>query len=550
MGFWWRHSTDHYIEILASRAESVPVTIFAGADGPSDVGPPLHNELMVAVLDRVVPDDPLLGTLADSLKRESGPDAASISSVAWAIAQACGDAYLGSIVRELSRALPFRTATTRSESDDRLRLNVQRAVADRTTSQFVARAVALLAFALRHAANDVSVMSAYYDPDLVRVEQRTQAENPSFAPYRFHASGSWATRERTTDRQVPLFHMVGRSDPDGPGALVIGETSFIGDDFCSPGDTGKHGTSRVALLQQALVETTVLFVGTSLTDPGVLAALANTKHHRIPRYALVLPPKLDIAGEPGPCLARNLIAQRYLHCGVVPIMVDFPQQVPQFLRELAFRVHAGTAYESYPKRAARWWRDFGPLWGPNAQEWPTDSLAVNYQTIARGVLVDIRQSVDEALTRFAERSVGQEMADAITVELWIRNPNDRQLFRFATSRQRERRNGGRPAQRMDDYSPGSVAAKTFREGYVQHGIRADEHGVDQLVVCIPLVLDKAPWYHLPVGVVSLRSNHPQGILSRVVKNGTELGALESNVEGRLKELLEPKDLRQGANGTS
>lgn len=543
-GFWWRNSTERYLDAIAGRVDHmVPITVYAGADGPSDVGPPIHREMLEAVIATMVKGDPVLGGLATAVEQEGS----SIRAIAEMTADACGDAYLGSIARELARALPYRTAMTPSDSDDRLRSAVQSAILDRTTSEFAARAVALLAFALRHAGNSVSVLGAYYDPDLLHAEASIRTENPSFGSYGFRECLLWNDRERATSRQIPLFHLVGRSEPGTSGGLVVGETSIIAD--ARTGAGGTRAPARLDLLQQAFVESTVLVVGSSVTDPGVLAALAATKGNRVPHYALILPPRIGEDGTAKRCLARNLIAQRFLHCGIVPILADFPMQIAQFLRELAFRVHAGVDYIPYSERCARWWRQFGPLWGLNSGQCPTEKWAVAFQEAMKKALIRIRELVDRSLKDYAAKAYtgARQVSETIIVELWIRNPDDRNLFRFATTNGKQPPGSRRDVLRLDDRSPEHIIPATFQQGYVQTADPNDtqsEHtqaGSDEFIVGIPVVFDEAPWHHLPVGVVCLKSNESNGYLRSMCKNAKESASVQRLVLGGVREAIQPPE---------
>jgi hypothetical protein len=124
--------------------------------------------------------------------------------------------------------------------------------------------------------------------------------------------------------------------------LVVGEADFFADE--PVGEQAHHPAhaARPQVIEHALGRGDVLFVGSSLTEPGVAAS----KHLPGRRCALVLPSDLAAAGlsaseQPEAyALALDLIARRYLHLGVVPILVDFEQQVPQMLvdEELSWRL--------------------------------------------------------------------------------------------------------------------------------------------------------------------------------------------------------------------
>jgi hypothetical protein len=528
-GFWWRPSTELYIRALARHAQVTPISIYAGADGPSDVGPPLHKDILTSVLVSLIRNDLLFGNIPPEARQEE-----TAKRIVRGVAEACGTPYLGSVVRELCRTLTQHGYTAEG-SQDVLRAAIQEAIAaPRTTSGQVAHSIALLAFVLRHAGVTTRVLNAYHDHDLTNVESEVRGENPSLRPYRFHAYDKLTWPAVPGPAEIPLIPMMARPHVRPSGSVVIGEVESIEDETPGPPNT----TAR-SVLAQALEKTTVLFVGTSLTDPGVIATLARTRHLDVPRYAIMLPPELALADKAQWSLARALLAQRYLHLGVVPILADFPQQVPQFLREVAFKVHGRTArapYEAYRRRLRRWWDYFGPLFGLIPDCPPADPEGLEYRATWGPILETMRETVGIALKEASPRWGIGGPADAITIELWIRNPKGRCLFKWATSALRDGAENDRPVVQLLDDDATNDVSRAFRDGIATKPAAIQD---GECSVSVPLVLHKAPWHHLPVGVVRLRSDRATGALQYCASHASEMRLIEAHVQSGIEPMLDP-----------
>jgi hypothetical protein len=513
VGFWWRSSTQRTLDVICREISSGPVTIYAGGDGHSDVGLPLHDLLVAEALTRWLPDDPLFRSVSPMRRHETADEV-----VNW-ITQYCGPRFTGSVLSELVRALPIDNRAVRpGDSDLRLRAPMLISVdQERPTSGLVARSVRRLAEAIKSAGNgDVQILSSFVDADL---EAEVQP-----APYRY------AVRDQLDsvpldDDVIPITYMAGQIDRGKPaGELVLGEADYIAAEPSRIDSRGLQWSARMAILEKALVETVVLFVGTDLTDPGVLAALAATKHFKVPRYAIVMAPNgPELAEHEHRALISPLLAQRYLHLGVVPVMVDFPAQAVQVLRELASGLEP--SHVRYEQRLERWWQVVGPALGRVA---PDDGDATvdtaGYSAALDGVLMGFKESLERLLQELTPGSGGDDVLD---VTLWIRDADQRMTTLFPAS---STGSGHMPAELQltacadvgrnasrDDLLP----AYAFREGST---VRTYSYDATTMTVAVPLILEGA-WKHLPVGVVTIESSEPRGRLSQIAQDAVGLESL-------------------------
>jgi hypothetical protein len=516
--FWWRELADSYLDALTRCAHEAPITIYAGADGPADVGPPLHDDLLSHALAALLPNDDLFEWV--------GADKADIAErITRAIHDELGGPrWIGSILDELRRNLPRYTSYSDEDSATPIRSLMRDEIRRRrTTSGLMANAIATLVARLTQAGTEAQILSTYYDDDL------------------------------TKNVAAPVHHIGGQA-ADAHGPLLLGEGDFLtndrgrGESFYWP-RVGPRGQA----LARALVESTVVFVGTSLTDPGVVTTLALTKDCRVPRYAvLVLPPLKELTTSTERALAQAVISQRYLHLGVVPIIVDFPQQVPQFLHEWAHRMApiGRSTPASYRTRAESWFGEFQSIYRigdegelPGTQ--PVHSEATKaFRQVIVAALHDVEVTVLTQLKLLAKHE-RQRSLDTIYVELWIREPALRTLTRFAVSHS-ETEPLGPDTQNVLNRDPQSLAPEAFRAGRTVTGI-IEEADVARWCVATPIVLEGERWRHLPVGVVTAVANRTDGTLHRASGRITILAQIEAAIEELAKVLsLTPPDADAGA----
>jgi|GEM_PF-7046494 len=532
--FFHRDGTDAYIESLASLGA---MTLYTGGA----ISPELHAPLSEKLLAR---------SLKERLATVTGLNDSQIDRVIDALMRTHPTAHLGSIAREFVRqhsdADPHDVNRLEEESQEVFVGEMRDALkAGRDTGEFLALGLGTLTFALRHAGRKpVRILTTSYDDALADTETRVHEYFPDLRSYSFAPLplGSAADPE---EQAVPVYRLNGHvrngatTDP-----LIIGEADSL---------TNHYG-ARTRLIDRALAETACVFVGTDLTEPDVLAKLATASYPEdLPRFAILLAPELGLDSPYERAKALNLVAQRFLHLGVVPIILDYPHQAPQFLIEVALRVQQGKeGYDSYAKRLQTWWgrwaRDFG---FPPGQNGRGGKRSQRLQETWNKDLAKVRDIVaSEHLGLSAQRPARDER---IQVEVWIRNPDERSLVLWCTSDGMSLNSG--TAKRCYIYKGEDVPIqRAFREGTPVAG-RVNSQAGWRYQLSIPLVLRKDPWFHLPVGVANILSTEGPptettngegrldgGLLGSFQERpnfAKDLAALTSAVRKPINELLDP-----------
>ena len=517
--FWWRQSTKTYIARLADLHH---VTVYVGGDGTSDIGPPLNRELFATLI-------------RNKALQISDVAPEQIDSIVTAIEANCPEQYLGSIVRELYRS---RTREVSVNAETRLYYDIQgQTAAARSRGGFVARAVVLLAFTLRHHGRTAEIISTHYDDDIFAAQENRRQYFPHLRSISLTDYLDQQPADEPLPDAVPLLRMSGRHGDRSAQGLIVGEADFLADEHVgSPGHAPGH-VSRYRLLERALTKGGVIFVGTSLGDPGVLAALATTRHLHTERYALLLAPSgLGPGALPAheAAVALRLLAMRYLHLGVTPVIADLDHQIPQLLREVALKVDKGVGYVGYDQRMDHWWRQWAPLLGYDAagsrSGQPDDELLGLWQRRLQGLAATIAGPSVLGQARGAR--------ETIRIEVWLRNHHKRCLFLWAAA----------PGTVPDDErveidllaeGEQDVAQLAFRTGRTVH--RKLEGESWKYCVSTNMVLFETPWHRLPVGIVNVLSERDDGALAELANDGDALREFESELLQRVKELLHDYD---------
>jgi hypothetical protein len=133
-GFWWRSTTVRYLTQLSMLNR---LTIYAGADGPADVGPPIHADVTTALLRNCLLSHPLVATSVDEGRA---------SEIAEHIVEvltpryAASSLWIGSMVSGILRTRPGFTRETTGEQLERAIHEVGEVTETMPTSGFVSRA--------------------------------------------------------------------------------------------------------------------------------------------------------------------------------------------------------------------------------------------------------------------------------------------------------------------------------------------------------------------------------------------------------------------------
>jgi hypothetical protein len=520
-GFWWRESTERFIEQIA---ELPSLAIYAGADGPADIGPPLHEVVVAAALRDCLADDEFMDDVSETeFNRITEDLIASLRAYVPA-------SYLGSIVRGLYAR---REGMTYREVERRLGTGVVKLSRRRSTVGFVARSITELAFSLRRAGHSVTVISTHSDSDLLRAPEpvRRHHRNLEGVSYDVHDHTD-PVREGDAAR-VPLVRLNDESRALASQPLLVAEG-----DLLDQTPDGESSRSRADYLRAVLTSSPVLFVGTSLTDPVLVSLLIETKRSGLERYAVMLPPegfraevRADHAARRELALRLNVLAGRYLHLGVVPVMADFRYQVPQLLHELSLAVDRARPYRPYRERIDDWWDNFGagfvcaiPSDAPRGEN--ADSVAL------QGRWAAVLEQLRDGIYKQADRADGGD--EEIIIEVWLRHPRMRYLFRWASLDA----DAGDPLPPASLLVPGNAIQKTFREGRTfRQEIPEDRW---QYSVSMPLVLHGDDWDRIPVGVIRLLTDQTDGSLRRVAEGGA-MRDFERTIKDRLRQLFALED---------
>jgi hypothetical protein len=521
--FWWRPGTRAYI---AQLADETSLTIFAGADGASDVGEPYHSLVGQLLLASAYSDFPGIAApgLPDALEQ-----AVIDQAIARVVAQLDGlsPTHIGSIVRGL-RAIAGQAAGHLDEADTEIAIHgVVNGVIfpgtrdSRRTSNFVSRSIAELAISLKKEGATAVIVSAHYDDDLpneIRELCNSEPDIKRLSDCRYSAIEELA---------VPAVIMLHRDPQTIPERrLMLSELDLFR-------EVVKTTTEDLAPatwfdeLSHLLSSSAALFVGTDIRSPALIAALAGTIGTDHKRYAVVVedpwrlsesderahaadPLELSIGELPDEATAeaataesekitrslyRNALAARYLHLRVLPIIVDYPYQVPQLLREVRLCATQGPDdYETYADRCDRWWRDNAASLG---QGQSPDSRSTS------GTTQDAVSSVLAKLRSDAEAQAGTD--ERVRVELWIRDPTSRNLFLWAASDGFWFPSSAAPTASLK-IAGGSVQ-EAFREGRLVSGnIR---QAAWRYYVAAPIALTDPEWHHIQVAVLQVLSTRPE-----------------------------------------
>lgn len=495
LGFWWRTSTTNLISTIADQKD---LTIYVGSDGPSDAGRSLHQDLF--------------GQLIAERSSQEWPQLANeIESAVAELRDTRSAAFLGSIVRELHRAPGFGM-TTKTEGD--LELAIQRAMTTRSSrGGALARAATYLAFALKYAGKSTRVFSARLH-DGLDAAQENRHEHYAWS----RSIGYLDLEDRDQESQegsVPVLRVHGRPADSSTQTLSLGESDFIADE--APREHTATHVPRHERLVKCLRAGPVLFVGTELDEPGVLSALAATKDARQLRFAIVLAPGTPGANNNRRAADRWLMEARYLHLGIVPIVVDLPQQIQQFLREVGSAV-LPEQHGSYAERAEKWWKSW------SATLYGSDQAVTDKN---KRVTLAWKPMLDRLLHRLEVEASGYD--DPFQVEVWLRDPPHRTLRLWAATKPPA--HDALRGRKLAEYTE-HIATRAFALGQPVH--EKHEEGVR---VATNLLL-YGSWDRLPVGVIVTHSPTPHEYLSALIR-ADELGQLEDTLARELDQILDP-----------
>jgi hypothetical protein len=497
--FWARAST---LGPLSAISKEKCLTVYLGTDGDFDVASISRRRLYSRAIGR-------------RLSETNGPAEAEALALDH-LAPQLPSSQLGSILRQLySGERGYRSA-----SEAVLRSELGGCIDERMRDGPLARALTYLMFAGCDAGRDVELMSASLGPELERAARDRRDRYPAMEDIDYVRDGEVS---RFT-RKVRLIEMQGREEDSWSQSLAIGELDFEAD----PALGRRDGPSRSELLVHALASRPVLFVGTDLSDPGLLSALARTADAPESRYALVLPPAFRASlGLPPQVRAarRRLLTERYLHLGVVPVIADFPYEISQALREIAVEIERGRDHQAYEDRFRRW-TDLLP-----------EHSGITMKDDRLSVDPDTRVEWKEALSRVVAKVSGRRRPAGLDAEMWLWNDHSESLHRVSSTDGRRTR----PVVSLfDDPKPaapgssGSLAIEALRRGHSVEAALTERPSRFGIAINI---VQYGGGERLPVGVLTILAGAQAERLQGLAVDRVRRGDLENELAEGVRALL-------------
>jgi hypothetical protein len=342
-----------------------------------------------------------------------------------------------------------------------------------------------------------------------------------------------------------LVYVHGRVPERGGGdeAPVLSEVDYIG---------SQRLTS--AILVKLFKSKSVLVVGSSLTDPPLLDALAKTPHSKseeksgkrkrvavMPLQGINLPESLP-GGREGEKLIEQYWGKAEIRMRQFDIEGTFPDfygQVAQFLTEVRVCTDirsSGISYHESDKRYGKRLTDWWSAWYAGRR----GGVGVD-ESVARENLAQSQVRHHETLRAAVEEIgtiLGVDESEKLKIEVWLRwDPDNRQLKVWASST-------GTWAD-IDITHSADIAAnssyasvRAFCVGRPQIYKTENESHRWPTHLCVPLVTGKGTNYELPVGVISLASMlmSADQNASGISKIGTWNGRLVEEAVLKLREV--------------
>ena len=298
------------------------------------------------------------------------------------------------------------------------------------------------------------------------------------------------------DGMVQIVHLHGLLPPEGAleGDLILGERDYA--------EMQRTSSWQEDFVREKLARTKCLFVGSSLSDPNLIRYLyLSDPDTGTPKHWAIFVRQQDsvLLKMPTPVATRvnEHLERRLMEMGVRRIAADYYGQVAQFMFELVLRRVLGDRYDSessYADRLRSWRATMDAAGFRRGDQRAFDTT----QRRLHDRLREVREFVTELALL-----VSDEPED-FGVHLWVRNPHTRSLELWANSAyvlddERAmldvRITAPSPYQAIETFCSGTPSMRA----YSKPGSRW-LHSMGQ-----PLYVRSPPWYHLPVGVITLAS---------------------------------------------
>jgi hypothetical protein len=290
---------------------------------------------------------------------------------------------------------------------------------------------------------------------------------------------------------------------------VTRERKVLGDLVLSEGDYHRM-QSRIGwqdtLVGQALRDSTVLFVGTSLIDPNLLRYLHGVRDELADSssYAVFVQqgtyPKEPPVPKGVPEARRRALIARWTALGVTPVFVDHYVDVAQVLYEIARRRKKGDRYVGLAERAASW---VGAV-ERDVLKFDTDAT---FETAERELRRRVQELLDKAV-RVAERLERRRFDETLACSVWLADDAGERLTTWVTSDRIHVQCATVERVPISEHS-NWAAVRAFCQGTPLAEPRDVYLSRWRFVLAIPLVVDDADHGRIPVGAFTVSSKTPR-----------------------------------------
>lgn len=377
----------------------------------------------------------------------------------------------------------------------------------------LARNVVRLATALAASGKEVLLVTTNYDTHIedefqelasLAVDQEPDALLPEIVVKVLGATGHTISPTEPSSGRIVLTYLHGRVPRTGQtlGLVALTERDY----FVLRSDV-------LDQLQSLFAKGSLFILGSSLTDPPLLAALQQASDSGANRYALTPVKSYRFWNEPDTAVVKlkHHLHERMREFGVELLFPDFYYQVPQFCEELitavarispSSRGYAADRDVRYGQRLDDWWK----LWRARVE---TDPNERPYEHLANTL-----ESVKSTLAP-ARHGITDSAGEHLKIEVWARwEPSavSRRIALWAAS-------GGirmdysslRQEELVSDSSIHSVqaflAGKPLLTEASVPGANRWRDGRWSTFLSVPITLDR-PLGSVPVGVVTLAGSKP------------------------------------------
>lgn len=326
-----------------------------------------------------------------------------------------------------------------------------------------------------------------------------------------------------------VFHLHGYLGRDElpSGQIILSEADYM--------QMQRGASWQEALVQSALMDSTLVFVGTSLLDPNVIRYLhgvAPPQGSQPARFAIFV--RQDTYPQDVPLDIRKAreqgLSKRWEALGVKAVFVDHYTDVAQLLAEIARHRSLGAAgYVPLPVRAAEW---IGAV--------QNDILGCNETERFRGAQRVVNQLLRSALSRAVatmERLSGDDWDETLQLALWLVDPSGKKLTNWVMTDRLHLDLATIEPVAIDEYASW-VAVRSFCAGTPLAESRDIYASRWKFVRSTPLTLDHPRFGRIPVGCLTTASLSPRAETQLHAMRGEVLAAFNDALSETVLALLD------------